>query len=500
MIKENLVMTGSRFQAPLREDVSTTITTAKPLTEEYTPLRASDLTTLRASDYKNPEKYWTNKQLQSSSTHDMVVIHVCDENRQVTRDFNCCRDILVSNMKYFKSYLSSAGSLDDVDISVHCDVEIFEWLMQYIHDSFDPPKLDKAIVVSILISSEFLQMEPLVEVCLQYTATHLNEIIKLPIDLSCISEKLLNKLTILTPPRILAATKDKKDKILNKLYKRRVEIDFSRKMGSKNGSRSIASRLTCCQHCGFVYLENFDDTLYCSQTKPYLDFRGKLCFRHLSISNWSLTGYLKALHAGGMTWEAIYWHVWAACQIFQVADISISALETDRYRIEEDCIVFNTKTTTSEHSVVSNSQLANSQSFLIDSDLDRCIASTVRLYPTSSPEDSSSHYLTETLNPMRPPGILYSTVFSLLNSQMKLIAGLAHKHLIEATGHAVAKSSISISTGPLGYQDLLWPSEGDNAIEDKFIRGRPRAVNPAAATMLIRAVSSDAGGYSDTGI
>lgn len=31
---------------------------------------------------------------------------------------------------------------------------------------------------------------------------------------------------------MLAETKDRKDKILNKLYKRRVELDFSRKTGS----------------------------------------------------------------------------------------------------------------------------------------------------------------------------------------------------------------------------------------------------------------------------
>jgi len=203
---------------------------------------------------------------------DVVIIHVCDENRHVTRDFNCKRDILVKNMKYFKSFLPNAeNSFEDVDISVHCDVEIFEWLMQFIHEVIDPPKLDKAIVVSILISSEFLQMDSLVELCLQFIATNLNEIMyaqtysafflishcfcsKIPIDLACISEKLLNKLTVLTPPnvnqtyvlryislcifilfQVLAVTKDKKDKILNKLYKRRVEIDYSRKSSSKSG-------------------------------------------------------------------------------------------------------------------------------------------------------------------------------------------------------------------------------------------------------------------------
>ncbi len=135
--------------------------------------------------------------------NDMVVIHVCDENRKTSRDFVCKRDILVKNMKYFQSFLlENENGYDDIDISVHCDVEIFEWLMTYIHEPDKPPKLEKSIIVSILISSEFLQMENLVDICLENMSTSLNEIIKLPIDLSCISDNLLNKLAFKTSPKV----------------------------------------------------------------------------------------------------------------------------------------------------------------------------------------------------------------------------------------------------------------------------------------------------------
>ena len=248
------------------------------------------------------ERYW--KQPTSSITDDMVVIHVCDENRHISRDFLCKRDILISHMKYFRNFLTDSDQgYDDVDISVHCDVEIFEWLMAFIHEPHDPPRLDKSIVVSILISSDFLQMDALVDQCLEHIGASLNEIIKLPIDLSCISEKLLNKLAAITQPKILAHTRDRKDKILNKLYKRRVEIDFSRKAGSRTGIRSVATSLTCCQYCGCVYLESYDGLLACAEAQPFIDFRGKFSRRHLAMPTWSLTAYLKALHAGGMTWE-----------------------------------------------------------------------------------------------------------------------------------------------------------------------------------------------------
>ena len=36
-------------------------------------------------------------------------------------------------MKYFDKFINNDKSLDDIDISVHCDINIFDWLMKYIH-------------------------------------------------------------------------------------------------------------------------------------------------------------------------------------------------------------------------------------------------------------------------------------------------------------------------------------------------------------------------------
>lgn len=59
---------------------------------------------------------------------ELIIIHVCDEARQINRDFACDRSVLLEEMKYFQSYLGGdSGSFDDIDISVHCDVHIFEW-------------------------------------------------------------------------------------------------------------------------------------------------------------------------------------------------------------------------------------------------------------------------------------------------------------------------------------------------------------------------------------
>jgi Domain of unknown function (DUF3342) len=86
-----------------------------------------------------------------------IVIHVFDENRKMNKDFKCEKNLLLSQMKYFEQYLQDAQSLDDIDISVHCDIKIFEWLMRYLKDNQEP-KLDLKNVISILISSDFLGM------------------------------------------------------------------------------------------------------------------------------------------------------------------------------------------------------------------------------------------------------------------------------------------------------------------------------------------------------
>ena len=51
----------------------------------------------------------------------------------MNKDFKCDKVLLISNMKYFEKYLSDSKSLDDIDISVHCDIGIFDWLMCFIH-------------------------------------------------------------------------------------------------------------------------------------------------------------------------------------------------------------------------------------------------------------------------------------------------------------------------------------------------------------------------------
>lgn len=63
---------------------------------------------------------------------DCVVITVHDDVRKVKREFKCKRAMILSHMKYFEQYLKEEISGEQLDISVHCDVKIFEWLVRYV--------------------------------------------------------------------------------------------------------------------------------------------------------------------------------------------------------------------------------------------------------------------------------------------------------------------------------------------------------------------------------
>ena len=61
-------------------------------------------------------------------------MQVVDQNRSVTRDFKCNAELLKLYMKFFVPHLKQQTKRQ-IDISVHSDVKIFEWLLSYMQYS-----------------------------------------------------------------------------------------------------------------------------------------------------------------------------------------------------------------------------------------------------------------------------------------------------------------------------------------------------------------------------
>jgi hypothetical protein len=216
----------------------------------------------------------------STASENLIVIHVCDESKRLKQDFTCPKELLVKEMKYFSKSLSMRNSinnspmglqgsksttsmsqknLDEIDISVHCDINIFDWLMRYVKRDHPyliekniatptnsapdttnnvvkyskdgeiisiEPKLDIQNCVSILLSSDFLLMGNLVDKCIVYIAQNIEQVVQVPCVMSSMNENLLSKLSVCLFASRLDDLSDKKDKIKTKMFQRKIEFMF----------------------------------------------------------------------------------------------------------------------------------------------------------------------------------------------------------------------------------------------------------------------------------
>eukprot|EP00912_Choanoflagellata_sp_UC4_P000623 UC4_evm1s385 len=234
-----------------------------------------------------------------------VIIHVFDNSRNIQRDFVCQRDILIKEMKYFVQYLSDSDMVEGIDISVHCDVNIFDWLIRYVKAKStgnSTPKLEIRSIVSILISSEFLMMDTLVEECLEFCHAHMTEIIKSPCDMNCISDNLLTRLTNKFTHSELGKIPYANNSFIESLYWKKIESLVSCFEHEKT--------LFKCRYCHkHLILENHEQ-VSCTNARMRVDKSGALLYRHMPDRNWSLNQYIRELKEKGKTTKEIFWHLW----------------------------------------------------------------------------------------------------------------------------------------------------------------------------------------------
>ncbi|KAA0198768.1 hypothetical protein FBUS_00487 [Fasciolopsis buskii] len=200
----------------------------------------------------------TSTQIDNESVRkknpDVITVHVQDEGKGAQCDFSCDRELLVQEMGYFKDYLIQNGKfIQEVEILVHCDIKVFDWLMRYVKRRSDPKNYEEcwlsvSNVLALLISSDFLKMDGLSQKCLIYFCEHINAIIASPCSLSCLNDDLIRRIVDHLTIADLEKIKDRKDKIKSKLFFRKIEQLFDPKYTSPESPEN-ASRLFQCLVC-----------------------------------------------------------------------------------------------------------------------------------------------------------------------------------------------------------------------------------------------------------
>jgi hypothetical protein len=234
--------------------------------------------------------------------------------------------------------------MEEVDISVHCDVQIFDWLMKYVkrttREGLGSPGLEPGNVISILISSDFLKMDSLVDECIEYCHANMSAIIATPCNMNCIDDRLVTRIADLFDHNELDAVKDRKDKFKSKLFAKKVEKLFDA-TGNIPGSPENASTLFRCSFCKKILTKNLEKKLKCVQSRMTINRHGTFSYKHQADVTWDVSDWLLETRNQLKTWSDVYWHIWGSINYLECSrcqeTFPCTELANCRYHPEAAC-------------------------------------------------------------------------------------------------------------------------------------------------------------------
>ncbi|KAJ3023808.1 hypothetical protein HKX48_000942 [Thoreauomyces humboldtii] len=115
-------------------------------------------------------------------------------------------------------------------------------------------------------------MAALEELCLSYIHENIDSVLKVPIDMSCLSEGLVNKLTKIFTVDKMQAVHDPQDKIISQLY-------FGKLTDLLSGNAPDTAIASCCL-CGSLYARSQEARLICESAPMRIGRNGSVTRPH----------------------------------------------------------------------------------------------------------------------------------------------------------------------------------------------------------------------------
>jgi len=171
------------------------------------------------------------------------------------------------------------------------------------------PTLEPGNVISILISSEFLKMDSLVEQCIQYCHKNMNAIVATPCNMNCINANLLTRIADLFTHNEVDDLKDKKDKFRSKLFCKKIERLFDPEYLNPDSRNNAATLYRCCL-CKKLLTKETERRIPCIPGKINVDQHGNIIYIHIRDKTWDVHEYLNSLFEELKSWRDVYWRLW----------------------------------------------------------------------------------------------------------------------------------------------------------------------------------------------
>ncbi|XP_008560289.1 SANT and BTB domain regulator of class switch recombination [Microplitis demolitor] len=264
----------------------------------------------------NRDKDKDRSKIHRKSLETEVEIHVCDESKNIKKDFRCPQKLLIQKMCYFAD-VTAGQKLEEMDISVHCDIVIFDWLMRWVKKDIikksEWPVLEANNVIPITVSASFLQMEPLLEQCLVFCHENMSEVLKTSTILTCLNDNIFTRLADLFTNVDVETLKDKKDKVQSRLFCKLIMSLADPTPDNRRGHYSSLATLFKCNKCGKNVIRSVSDTVPCVPSAMKIDTRGNIYSKHSRDLTWSLNDYIVNLRSELRSWRKVYWRLWGDC-------------------------------------------------------------------------------------------------------------------------------------------------------------------------------------------
>ncbi|KAL1122284.1 hypothetical protein AAG570_003689 [Ranatra chinensis] len=260
---------------------------------------------------------------QNLLKNDIIVIHVKDDQSQLTKDYELTQKVIMKQMGYFPAIICKCLSspeghgIEDIDITITCSLGIFEWIMNWMKTeptgTHSWPLPDPAKIVPLLISAEFLKIDLLVEYCTSFMKHFMTEVIAASPDMSGLSEYVVCRLADMYTNMELEELVDKEDKIRSRLFRKFTLFLMQARPDVSRGHFSSLCSVYRCARCAKLVHSELASFMSCLPKCSKLNPKGVIVGTHIRDKSWNINNHLAEVKRESNSWRKLYWRLWGDC-------------------------------------------------------------------------------------------------------------------------------------------------------------------------------------------
>ena len=135
--KQNLTMKGkpssyyiTTYNFPKIDDSETRVLLSRDTKNSRTSNKLAASPSIKNKE-ESASSLLKEEAMPNNCSEQDIIINLSDDNKNITKQFKCKKSLLLSEMKYFEKHSSEFSTTEEVVVQVHCDAEIFTWLINY---------------------------------------------------------------------------------------------------------------------------------------------------------------------------------------------------------------------------------------------------------------------------------------------------------------------------------------------------------------------------------